>query len=233
MKVFSSLLAVLLWLAASPVFAAPPAYIHAVYDVHKSGIKIGTMEETFTREDDHYTLHSVTAPIGILALFKPEKVVVTSTGNITGQGLRPAKTSHRRDLDSNKNSDAEFDWSHNTLTLTHQGQRKQLPLREGTQDRLSAMYQFLFLAAEARTANFPLTDGTKVSDYHYAITSGPVLETPAGTFHTRYLDDQAKPGERHNEIWLASELRSLPCKMVITEADGSTMTQVLSSLEMR
>lgn len=233
MKMFSSVLAALLWLVAAPVFAATPDYIHAVYDVYKSGIKIGTMEETFTREGDHYTLRSVTTPIGILALFKPEKVIVASTGKVTVQGLRPEKTSHRRDLDSKKNSDAEFDWTHQTLTLTHQGPRKQLPLREGTQDRLSAMYQFLFLAPDARTTDFPLTDGTKVTDYHYAITPGPLLETPAGNFHTRYLDDQAKSGERHNEIWLAAELHFLPCKMLITEADGSTMTQILSTLEMR
>lgn len=233
MKMISSLLAVLLWLLAAPVFAAPPTYIHAVYDVYKSGIKIGTMEENFTRDGERYTLRSVTTPIGILALFKPEKVIVTSTGKVTGQGLRPEKTSHRRDVDNHKNSDAEFDWTHQTLTLTHQGQRKQLPLREGTQDRLSAMYQFLFLTSDARTTAFPLTDGTKVSDYHYAITPGPLLETPVGSFHTRYLDDQAKSGERHNEIWLADELHSLPCKMIITEPDGSTMTQVLGTLEMR
>jgi hypothetical protein len=233
MKMISSALAVLLWLVAAPVFAAPPTYIHAVYDVYKSGIKIGTMEEHFTREGERYTLRSVTTPIGILALFKPEKVVVTSTGRVTPNGLRPEKTSHRRDLDNAKNSDAEFDWSTQVLTLTHNGQRQQVPLREGTQDRLSAMYQFLFLPANARSADFPLTNGVKVDDYHYVISSGPVLETPAGTFRTRYLDDQAKPGERHNEIWLANELRSLPCQMLITEADGSTMTQVLGTLEMR
>ena len=233
MKMISSLLAVLLGLVTAPVFAAPPTYIHAVYDVYKSGIKIGTMEEHFTREGERYTLRSVTAPIGILALFKPEKVVVTSTGRVTQNGLRPEKTSHRRDVDSYKNSDAEFDWNSHILTLTHNGQRQQVPLSADTQDRLSAMYQFLFLPKDARTTDFPLTDGTKVSDYHYAIAPGPLLETPAGNFHTRYLDDQAKSGERHNEIWLANEKHSLPCKMLITEADGSTMTQILGTLEMR
>lgn len=219
--------------AAAPARAAGPATIEVSYDVYKDSLMIGVIEETYTRNGDSYTLTSTTTPRGLLALFKPEKVFVKSSGKVGRQGLQPLRFSHRREQDTSKDTDAEFDWDNARLTQIHQSQRDVVDLPEGTQDRLSAMYQFMFLPKSAKATDFPMTNGMKLNNYHYAVSRGPKVETPAGTFTTLYLDDQPKAGDRRTEIWLATQHHNLPCKMVITESNGDRLTQVLSKLQIR
>lgn len=230
----SQFIAWLMLCAASSAFAAVPGSVQASYDVYKDGLKVGEIEENYTRNEDHYTLSSVTTPVGLLAVFKPEKIFVGSSGVIGKQGLRPLTFSHRRERDSNRDSHAEFDWKAKQLTLIHQEQRVAVALPDGTQDRLSAMYQFMFLSLQTQTTlDFFMTNGNKLNSYHYAVSRGEQLNTPAGEFRTLYLDSQAKAGETRTEIWLATRHNYLPCKMVITDANGEQLTQILSRLQIK
>lgn len=234
MKYLSHL--VFAWLAlCAPLtaLAAPPASIHAVYDLYKDSIRIGKIEESYARDGDRYTLTSTTTPIGLLAIFKPEKVFVRSSGVIGKGGLQPLSFSHRRENDTGKDSDAEFDWQGEKVALIHQAQRETVALPPGTQDRLSAMYQFMFLPLKDGPLDFTMTNGVKLDNYHYAVARGTVIDTPAGKFGTLYLDSQPKPGERRTEIWLARQRHSLPCKMVVTEANGDRLIQVLSEISVK
>jgi hypothetical protein len=79
-----------------------------------------------------------------------------------------------------------------------------------------------------KTLNFPMTNGGKLDDYHYAVMPGPKLRTPAGDFDTLHLDNQPRKGESRTEIWLATGHHNLPLKMTITDAEGAQLTQVLS-----
>ncbi len=218
------------WLAfCSPAFAAP-AGVQASYDVFMSGMKVGQMTETYTRSDDHYTLTSTTTPLGLLAAFKPGKIISNSRGLIDKNGLRPQRFDHIREGDASKESHAEFDWDAMQLTLTHQSQQTRLALPEGTQDRLSAMYQFMFLRLDKVAAlDFMMTDGSKLDSYHYAVGPRQKLDTAAGSCDSLYLDNQAKPGESRTEIWLSTQ-NKLPCKMIITDAHGEQIVQLLSGL---
>ncbi len=233
MKWFSHIFAWLMLCALAPAHAAAPGSVQVTYDIYKGSIKIGVIEEIYTRDKDRYTLSSTTKPVGIFAVFKPEKVFVNSSGLVGKQGLKPLHFDHRREQDTSKDSSAEFDWEKGELTQIHQAQRDVVELLEGTQDRLSAMYQFMFLPRSATMVDFPMTNGIRLNNYHYAVSRGQKLKTPVGEFTTLYLDDQAKAGERHNEIWLATQRYNLPCKMVITEANGDQLTQVLSKLQIR
>lgn len=221
-------------LCSIPAFAAPPGSVQAVYDVYKGGLKVGQIEENYKRDKNNYTLSSVTTPIGLLAIFKPEKIFIDSSGLVGKQGLQPLLFNHRRERDDSKDSRAEFDWNAGKLSLIHQAQRTPVALPDGTQDRLSAMYQFMFLTLRSPSSlDFPMTNGNKLDNYHYAITRGQKLKTPAGEFNTLYLDSQAKPGESRTEIWLSMQRNNLPCKMIVTDANGDQLTQVLSKLDIK
>ena len=213
----------------SVAFAALPDSVQASYDIFKSGIPIGRIEETYTRDQDRYTLSSITTPVGLLAIFKPEKIFIQSKGLINPQGLQPLLFEHKRERDDSKDNRAKFDWQDKRLTLLHHQQRDTVDLPDGTQDRLSAMYQFMFLNLQPNTSlDFPMTNGSKLDRYHYAV-SGPIkLGTPAGELDTLYLDSQAKPGESRTEIWLSTQYHNLPCKMIITDSHGDQLIQVLN-----
>ena len=227
----------IVWLVlglSSPAVAEQPTDIQATYDVYNGRLKIGRIDERFVRDKDRYTLTSTTRAVGWLAIFNPGRILINSNGLVGAYGLQPLKFGDQREHNEHKNRAAELDWDAKRLTLVQQTQRKSVSLPEGTQDRLSAMYQFMFLSLKAgSTLDFPMTNGSKLDDYHYAIMQGGTLKTPAGEFNTLYLDSQAKKGESRTEIWLATQHFNLPCKMTITEADGDQLTQILSKLEVR
>lgn len=219
-------LALLLLMLSTATLAAQPDHIEARYDVLMSGLKVGEMLENYTRTDDHYLLTSITTPLGLMAVLKPGQKILNSQGLIDTQGLHPLNFE-----DKTKDSRAAFDWPAKQLTLTHQALHLQLALPEGTQDRLSAMYQFMFVALDSLTQiNFAMTNGNKLDNYHYAINTPEPLTTPAGKFEVWHLDSQSKTGENRTEIWLETR-HHLPCKMVITDASGEQITQVLSGLK--
>jgi len=60
--------------------------VQASYDVYREGMKVGQIEETYIRDKDHYTLSSTTTPVGILAVFRPEKIFINSSGLVGRQG---------------------------------------------------------------------------------------------------------------------------------------------------
>lgn len=211
--------------------AAGPASVQLSYDVYKGSLKIGEIEESYTRDNDHYTLTSTTQATGLLAVFKPGRIIITSRGLVSPRGLQPLRFSDRREGEERRNRRADFDWEGKKLTLIHQEERIVLALPSGTQDRLSAMYQFMFLSLQPATSlDFPMTNGGKLDSYHYVVARGQKLKTPAGDFDTLYLENQPKKGESKTEIWLATEHSNLPCRMTITDADGGQFTQVLSKL---
>jgi hypothetical protein len=212
-------------------YAASPANVKLTYDIYKGSLKIGQIEETYTRDEDRYSLSSATRAVGLFAILKPGRILISSNGLVTQKGLQPLIFDDQREGDERRNRRAEFDWGSRQLTLIHQKQRAAVTLPDGTQDRLSAMYQFMFLSLQpSATLDFPMTNGSKLDNYHYVIYSKQKLRTPAGEFETLYLDNQPKKGESKTEIWLATEHYNLPCKMTITEANGDQLTQILSNL---
>ena len=220
--------------AATTALSAPPGSVHAHYVILKGGIEIAEIDEVYTRNAGHYTLTSTARPLGLLAVFKPGKIFIHSNGIVSPQGLKPLQFSYQREGDSQKDSHADFSWEKRQLNLNHDGQHLSLNLPRGTQDRLSAMYQFMFLNLNGQhTLDFPMTNGSKLDHYHYIIAAGSPFNSSAGRFDTLYLDSQAKTGETRSQIWLATARYNLPCRLIITDPDGGKLTQELRALDIQ
>jgi hypothetical protein len=226
------LLASLLLCLSTPLLAAPPVKVQASYDVITRNIRVATITETFSRTHDRYTIESISEAIGLLALFKPETIRVNSEGAITAQGLRPLTYTSTRKLDVERNARADLDWEKHFITLHDRAGQHTLPLPAGTQDRLSAMYQLMFLPLqEIPTLKFFMTNGSKVDDYTYTITHGQSVTVPLGTFKAVYAASPPEKNASRTEIWMAAEHDNFPYKVVITDPDGSQFTQVLTRID--
>lgn len=230
MKFRSRTFAWLVLLFAGPAFAASPGSVLATYEIYKSGIKIAQIEEAFAiGKDRHYTITSTTRAAGLLALFRPGKIVISSSGLVGVQGLKPLSFSDLREGEDGRNRRAQFDWNTRQLTLIQQAQRTVVPLPEDTQDRLSAMYQFMFLSlAKTDVLNFHMTNGGKLDIYNYRIMHGQSVTVPLGTFKALYVASVPEAGVNRTEIWLAGEHFDFPYKMVITDPDGGKLSQELT-----
>lgn len=212
--------------------ADAPSRIEVSYDVIKSGIKAATITEIFTRDKNGYHIDSVSKAVGFVALIKPEIITVTSEGTVTAQGLRPLTFTNKRKLDSDRNTSADFDWANKRITLNDRGRKRTEKLPDGTQDRLSAMYQFMFAPLKNATRlDFHMTNGSKVDIYNYLLTPSQNVTVPLGTFNALYVTNSPKTNESRTEIWLATEHYNFPYKMVITDPDGDKLIQELTRFE--
>ncbi|MDR2195774.1 MAG: DUF3108 domain-containing protein [Gallionellaceae bacterium] len=237
MKLLSRFFILLMCVAPlSAVAAESYSQITLEYELSTRGFTVGAMKETYARSKDRYRITSVSVATGLLAAIKPETINVISEGTVTPQGLHPDTFSSIRKVDTDRSATASFDWTNKTVTLDDKRKGKRtLPLPDGTQDRASAMYQFMFLAMDNATAlNFNMVNVNKLDLYSYRVSSGGRVKVPAGTFDTVYVASTPEPGKRKKtEIWLAREHGWLPCKMIITDEDGSRYTQELTKFSAR
>lgn len=225
------LLALLLFCLSPALYAEIPGRIEASYDVLSKGIKFAEVRETFVYSDYRYRIESVTKPVGLLALFQPETIVVTSEGEVDAAGLHPSRFSHLRTRDASKNNSAEFDWVNSELTLRDQAGIRQLALPPGTQDRLSMMYQFVVAPPLSRLeVKFNMTNGSKLETYRYQLHPEQAVDVPYGTLRSFYLYTLPQQRAWKSEIWLAIEHGYIPCKIVLTEDSGDKVVQVLTAL---
>jgi hypothetical protein len=218
---------------AQPLQAATaPARLEVAYDVFKGNMKIATMAETFVTTHDHYRIESVSNAVGLLALFKPETIRLSSEGTLTQSGLRPSVYSSQRKIDVERNTRADFDWGTKRITLTDRNGKRTLPLPADTQDRLSAMYQFIFLSLKSSSPlDFHMTNGSKLDIYNYFVYTTQSVTVPLGTFKVLYVASPVKAGESRTEIWLATDHANFPYKMTITDPEGGELTQLLTRFD--
>lgn len=211
-----------------------PQAISVSYDVSRNGGRVAVMNETFEMNDGSYRIVSESRAVGLLALFERQPLRLTSSGRLTAAGLRPQLFEGKRGDDDPRQVRADFDWQGKRLTIAHDGRTDTLPLPPGTQDRLSFMYQFMFLApGRSQGLEFSMTNGRKLDQYRYTVHSGVEIETPLGRMPTVHIVKQHRPDESGAEIWLAPQHRYLPVRMLVLEEDGSRYEHVITRLDIK
>jgi len=232
------MLRVLLTIAATVAFgiaaAAPPESVQAHYDVYKDGLHVATMQESFESGAGKYQITSDSDPAGLLALFVRTKIKAQSSGTVTAGGLQPERMDYGRLDDASKNVRAVFDWGAQQLHMSFDGRNETTPLVAATQDRVSVMYQFMFLSPEKlKPLEFPMTNGKKIDHYRYELAGHVTLDTPLGKLNTLHLVKQRERGENGIEVWLAADRHLFPVKVLFLENDGSRIEQVITRLDIK
>jgi hypothetical protein len=223
---------------AAAVMAAPKT-VSLVYAATRNGQPFATVTESYSQENDHYRIESVTKGIGVYALFGERKL--TSEGDVTGDGLKPRRFELHQGDNEKKSLFVDFDWSANTLTMKIKGKPTTVQLETGTQDLVSYAYQFMFVQPQGDALALPVTTGKKLRIYNYTVAErDAILELPAGKFKTIHLmrtnkDEPAKQADKQSsndekELWLAAEAYSLPVRIVMYDENGAKIEQSLTSL---
>lgn len=224
--------AIVLCVGSQPAMAELPGKIQAQYDVIGFDIKLAKMSETFTRTKDSYQIESITKAVGLLARLKPETVRVISQGKISRQGLVPLNYSLSRNVAAHKNTSATLNWETSVINLKDHKGIIQRPLAIGTQDRLSVLYHLPLVSKSAKTEfKFSITDGNSLDDYIFILTPEETsVSVPLGTYKARHIYGTSTSSAVKYDIWMSSELDYFPCKIIVTDAKGGKLTQVLTHL---
>jgi len=219
------------WLGpAGTLFAQAPTQVQALYHIYKSGILLGTVDEQFTRDGDHYKIVSITQTAGALAWLLRDRLTITSEGRIGDAGLEPARYEFRREKNQAKNLTAQFDWEKKQITSRHDGKTEIFDLPAGTLDRVSSMYQFMFKEPRAAEVITWMSQGKKAEQYRYLKQGEPVLTVGESRFPTVHYAREAQPGESHAQLWLAKDRHFIPVRMVFEDSHGVALEQSLVTL---
>lgn len=215
--------------AAAP---AAPREINATYSAYMNGVSIGTLVERFESGRGNYRIVSESRPSGLAALIQRQPLRFESRGDLTPEGLRPLHFEARRTAAEPPQVTAEFKWREKELAMNNKGKAESKSLQRGTQDRLSIMYQFMFMPLkDAKHVDFSMTNGRKLDRYRYLVTPDVEIETPLGRMRTLHLVKQRDPDDTVTEIWLSGAHRNLPVKMLIVEKNGLRFEQVIETLQ--
>lgn len=212
--------------------AALPKRIQAVYEVTKNGQPFAKVHEQFAVTDGKYKIESVTKGIGVYALFGER--ALTSAGEVTPQGLKPARFELRQGDNPKKALLADFDWAKQTLQMTVKGKLKEANLATGTQDLASYAYQFMYLPAPLKNAiTVNLTTGKKLNQYQYNINPESETITGAGVqYKTLHLIPPAQDTQETKELWLAADYHYVPVRILMVDDNGQKLEQTLTELHM-
>jgi hypothetical protein len=221
--------------AMSQPASAAAKTVKAAYNGFVNGMPMGTITESFEADGSAYKIVSDTKPTGLAALVLRTPLRFTSTGRVGRDGLLPAQFDARRSAAEAPQVSAEFDWKQKQLVLRDKDKTQTVALPPGTQDRLSVMYQFMFLPPERlRQLEFPMTNGRKLGRYRYRATEDVEIDTGIGRLKTLHLVKQRdEPGDTVTEVWLSPQHQYLPVKLLVVEKESMRIEQVIQSLEIR
>ena len=174
MKRYLLLLSALLTLPA----VAAPTLVDLHYALSHNGLAVATMHDTFQRTGKQYRIVSTTAASGVIGVFYKGTLTSTSAGLIGPRGLRPLRFEQTRSDAQDKNIGARFDWKTSKLTLLDKGRSETVALPPGTQDRLSVLYQFMFVKPGEATLKFDVATGHSLSPDTYTLVGRGWLVAP-------------------------------------------------------
>jgi hypothetical protein len=227
------LLAILTSMFATAALAAPPQKITATYSLSRNNQEMAQVVETFVQNKGKYQIESVTTAVGVYRVLTRDAIKLLSNGLVTKSGLQPLHFEHHRGKREDKKIVADFDWTKNQATFVHGGNTETSPIPAGMQDRISLMYQFMFLSLKNPALTVDMSNGKKVTQYEYERSGEESLRTKAGTFQTVRFSRKRVPGDDGTEVWLARDKFQLPVKVVIEEEKGGRMVQVLTKLNIQ
>ena len=201
------------------------------YDVRRSldSSPVGAAKTTYLLEqDNHYSIRNEVEAKGFVSLFYWNKVVQTSDGLITPDGLRPINYHYQ--FGSRIDNLAVFDWESKKIIITVNGNKSEIEMQEGSQDMLSVMYQFMFEPPLTKMKLY-VTNGKNYKPYDYAYVGDEIIETDVDKIETMHIAKFNYTNEERIDLWLAKDYRFIPVKIRKTEKDGSILDQSAKKIE--
>ena len=217
---------------ASPENTKPenfkPSRIQLEYEVTQNGKPFATVKENFTQDGKQYKIESITKGIGIYALFGERKL--TSTGEVTAQGLKPMHFELHQGDSGRKTLITDFDWPKSTLNMQVKGEIKTAVLEKHTQDLASYAFQFMFTPPLKNQVNVTLTTGKKLNQYQYKAEHGVMLDAATVQYKTTHLVSTKAEDESKKQLWLAEEQHYLLVRYRQLDENGATLEQTLTKI---
>lgn len=223
----------LLAVVAPPTSCAFPDRFSAEYLLKAQGSTVGESRwELAAGEDGLYVYQKRSASAGLLSLFRKQTVTERSEWRYRDGEMRPHAYSYKR-TGRKKNRDVQirFDWEKRTVQTTVNGEPWQMPLPDGTLDKLIySLAMMRDLAQGERNLQYTVADGGTLKTYYIEPMGEEQIETELGSMRTVKLRRFRDKKKRETILWCAPALSFLPVRMEHREKDG-TLELLIQSVD--
>ena len=210
------LFATLLFTTAARSDAIFPKPFTATYEVTYRGLRAGQLTFKLSRDEasGRYT-YETTADPSMLARFVISSAAVEhSVMEIGPDGVRPIEWQ----LDDGKSGTAkdgrlQFDWTRNVATGEIEGEKIELPLEAGLQDRLSIQIDVVTsLLRGEEPGLIPLIDDNRVKRYSYVKKAAASIDTKLGKLDTIVYESSREGSDRQSRFWMVPKMEYLAAR---------------------
>lgn len=196
-----------------------PEHLNLRYAVQagEGGFNLGEAFYSWQQRAGHYSLVSIVHATGLVSLFISGRLVQTSEGAITPDGLQPeqywlSRNEHRQDT-------ARFDWSQGRLVEGDGG----VELPPGSQDVLSFPFHLAMTVDESiQEWHMWVSNGRKLQDYLFHNLGRERLTFGEAQIETLHLQG-GRAGEGTLDVWLAPSRHWLPLRIRTLDQKGKIL----------
>lgn len=217
---------------------ALPASLTQVFDVYfgnyASGMRIAELTYRFAHDAGQYRASTDGHAIGLVALVYSGQLVQSSEGRMEPSGLKPERYAEKR----GKRPERELRFDHREGRMIGVGTPPEVPMPNGTQDRLSIIYQLSMLArtypgrfAADRQFRIPLASMKTVDLATLTSAGDEELAVDGRTLAGLKVKvrNEASRDDPKIDIWLGRADAMLPVRIRFEESDGKVIDQVYRS----
>ncbi|GAB4167696.1 MAG: hypothetical protein OHK0026_01990 [Rhodocyclaceae bacterium] len=206
--------------AAAPAFPASGRVRFAVSVA--GGLGIGRAEHGWRIEAGRYRLHSTLEATGVMALFKPERLLQESEGRYDAAGFAPLRF---RVIRNGKPAErADFDRARGLVRLEHRDRVWEAAVARGAQDVLSVFYQVALFPPAAAGFEADVATGKGAYRRVFRRIGEERIELPVGELRTLKVRAEQADGERI-DLWLALDRNRLPVRIRMVDRKGNAVEQ--------
>lgn len=210
----------------------PLPKFNAEYILKRNGITLGTSTRSLsTAKDGTFIYSSTTQATGIIAWFVKDHIDEYSKWIFDGKHIRPLQYVYNRHGGSKtREVKLHFDWQHNTVTNTIDGDPWRMEIPPNAQDKLVYQLAIMYdLMNGKKDLDYKIADGGKLKDYAFEIQGEEVLNTALGRLKTVRI--QRIGDKRDTTVWCAPQLSYLPVRLEQQDTDGAELTMQLTSVK--
>jgi hypothetical protein len=196
-------------------------FVETFFDVRTKidGPVEGESTITYQRTNEsQYQLSWLTEAHGLAALVVSD-LLQTSEGTVTQTGLQPNHYLYQYGNNNEKRYTATFDWAQKKVSLNTPKGSKTQDIADGTQDLLSFMYQFMYVAPLQRM-QINIATGKKLAMYDYSFEGEEDIVTGLGNIKAVHIVHTGNESDEKTELWLAVDYQYVPVKIRKTEKNG-------------
>jgi Protein of unknown function (DUF3108) len=186
--------------------------------------------QTWEAIGNTYTLDSKSNPVGLARLAPIGAHAYHSSGQVTERGLTPQRyTSREVRRGVSNEAAAQFDWDKNQLLYGRAAEQKNAALPAGSQDFVSFMFQLSLAPPPRGRIQMPITNGRNFETYELDVLDEETLETPMGALRVLPVKRAAGPSADGITVYLATEFRHLPVRILHFNRDGSPGGEIIAT----